>query len=89
MVQHNSRNWYKNTNGKKMKTEEFQRAVRTLCQITPNDTAVVIAIRHANGQILTVNTGDVESRRILYKTLQAIPPSTPCAKTTVREEDQE
>lgn len=71
-----------------MKTEEFQRAVRTLCQISPNDTAVVIAIRHMNGQILTVNTGDIESRRILYRTLQAIPPSTPSATTTVREEKE-
>lgn len=72
-----------------MKVEDFQRAVRALTQITPNDKAVVVAIMHHNGQVVTINTGDADSRRVLYKALNAIPPCAPQVKTFVKVEGEE
>ena len=72
-----------------MKIEEFSRAVRALSQIYLDDKAVVIAIRRKNGQVVTINTGDKESRQVLYKVLRTVPPSSPQIKATVREEGEE
>lgn len=72
-----------------MKTEEFQRAVRALTQITPNDTAVVVAIRRANGQFVTVNTGDQEAREEIYKLLRVVPCSAPSISTTITKEEEQ
>lgn len=71
-----------------MNIYDYKRAIRTMCDVSEDDQAVVVCRMTKEGQIITRNMGDLEARKKIYATLRVLPANTDGVNTTVREEEQ-
>ena len=69
-----------------MNVYDYKRAVNTLGALTNEDEAVIICIKHKNGQIVTRNIGDKESLKMMYNVLNSVP-RLQCQSTYVSHEN--
>lgn len=70
-----------------MNTYDYKRAIRTMCDVSEEDQAIVVCRMTKEGQIITRNMGDLEARKKIYATLRVLPCNTDGINSTVRKEE--
>lgn len=70
-----------------MNIYDYKRAIRTMCDISEDDQAIVVCRITKNGQIITRNMGDLEARKQIYAALRVLPANTDGINSTVRKEE--
>ena len=66
-----------------MNIYDYKRAIRTMCDVSDDDQAIVVSRMTKEGQIITRNMGDPEARKKIYATLRVRPANKDGVNTKV------
>lgn len=70
-----------------MNIYDYKRAIRTMCDVSEDDQAIVVCRITKEGQIITRNMGALEARKQIYAALRVLPANTDGINSTVRKEE--